>query len=293
MICRSVHRGLIARIGLVLVLSMLLAGCGALVNRATENFADDLEQAIVNYDEPMIVERGLPTFLLILEARLQANPDNAATRLTTARLTSTYAGLFAEQPDAHRRLARRALGHARAGACTSVPELCRLDRLGFDEFEQAIVGLPASAVGEAYVLGTVWAAWIASASDDFNALSDLPRVEALLEWVGRQDPVHDDGAVWLYLAVLNSQRPPAAGGRPDLARKYYERAREVSNDRNLLIPVLMADEYARLTFDRDLFVELLEGVMAADPDQEGYVLANQVARARARALLQDTSNIFD
>lgn len=290
---RNVHRGSTARTGLVLVLSMLLAGCGALVNRATENFADDLEQAIVNYDEPMIVERGLPTFLLILEARLQANPDNASTRLTTARLTSTYAGLFAEQPDQHRRLARRALEHARTGACQSVSELCALDQHAFEEFEQAIAGLPTSAVGEAYVLGTVWAAWIASASDDFNALSDLPRVEALLEWVGSKDPTHDDGAVWLYLAVLNSQRPPAAGGRPGLARRYYQRAREISNGRNLLIPVLMADEYARLTFDRDLFVELLEGVMAADPDQDGYVLANQVARARARALLDDTSTIFD
>ncbi|NKI34466.1 hypothetical protein HFP89_04725 [Wenzhouxiangella sp. XN79A] len=277
----------------LVVAAPMLSGCGALIDRATSNFAADLEQAVVNYDEPMIVERGLPTFLLILEARLQANPGNARTRLTTAELTGTYAGLFAEQPQRQRRLATRALDHARRGACDAVAALCRIDDGDFEAFEARLQELPTAAVDEAYVLGTVWAAWIAASSDDFRALADLPRVEALLEWVAERDPNHDDGAVWLYLAVLNSQRPPAAGGRPDLAREQFERARRISQGRNLLIPVLMADEYARLMFDRDLFVELLEGVRDADPQQDGYVLANRIAQQRARDLLDQTSRIFD
>lgn len=273
--------------------AILLSGCGAIIDRATSDFAADLEQAVVNYDEPLIVERGLPTFLLILEARLEANPDSAALRLTTAELTGTYAGLFADAPDRQQRLATRALDHARRGACDAVQDLCTIDDGDFEAFEARLEELPGSAVDEAYVLGTVWASWIAASSDDFRALADLPRVEALLEWVAEQNPSHDDGAVWLYLAVLNSQRPPAAGGRPDLAREQFERARTVSRGRNLLIPVLMADEYARLMFDRDLFVELLEGVRDADPVQDGYVLANRIAQQRAIDLLDQTSRIFD
>jgi len=273
--------------------ALVLVGCGALIDRATENFTADLERAVVNYDEPLIVERGLPTFLLILEARVEADPGNAATRLTVAELTSTYAGLFADEPDRQQRLAERALRHARAGACAAVAALCSIDDGNFEDFERRLRELPGNAVDEAYVLGTVWASWIAASSDDFRALADLPRVEALLGWVAEEDPIHDDGAVWLYLAVLNSQRPPAAGGRPDLAREQFERARAVSEGRNLLIPVLMADEYARLVFDRDLFVELLEGVRDADPDQEGYVLANRIALERAEDLLEQTSRIFD
>ena len=277
----------------VLLAVLPLAGCGALIDRATSNFTADLERAVVNYDEPLIVERGLPTFLLILEARLQGNPGSAQTRLTTAQLTSTYAGLFAAEPERQRRLAERALVHARRGACDAVNALCAIDDGDFEAFEARLAELPADAVDETYVLGTVWGSWIAAASDDFRALADLPRVEALLQWVAEQDPEHDDGAVWLYLAVLNSQRPPAAGGRPDLARSQFERAREVSRGRNLLIPVLMADEYARLMFDRELFVELLEGVVAADPDQDGYVLANRIAQQRAADLLEQTTRIFD
>ena len=105
-------------------------------------------------------------------------------------------------------------------------------------------------------------------------------------------PEHDDGAVWLYLGVLNSQRPPAAGGRPDLAEQYFRRSREVSSGRNLMVNVFMADEYARLVFDRELYVELLEEVLEADADQPGYVLANRIAQARARELLAKTDDIF-
>lgn len=272
---------------------VLLTGCGALIDRATSNFAADLERAVVNYDEPLIVERGLPTFLLILESRLEANPDSAEMRLTTAQLTSTYAGLFAEEPERQKRLATRALNHARRGACDAVTALCSIDDGRFETFETKVSELPADAVDEAYTLGTVWASWIAASSSDYRALADLPRVEALLEWIAEQDPEHDDGAVWLYLAVLNSQRPPAAGGRPDLARRQFERALDVSDGRNLLIPVLMADEYARLMFDRELFVELLEGVQQADPVQDGYVLANRIAQQRAADLLEQTTRIFD
>ncbi len=272
---------------------LAVAGCGALIDRATDNFTADLERAVINYDEPLIIERGLPTFLLILEARVEADPGNASTRLAVAELTSTYAGLFVDAPDRQRRLAERALRHARAGACSAVAALCRIDDGNFEDFERRLQDLPGDAVDGAYVLGTVWASWIAASSDDFRALADLPRVEALLNWVAEQDPDHDDGAVWLYLAVLNSQRPPAAGGRPDLAREQFERARSLSEGRNLLIPVLMADEYARLVFDRDLFVELLQSVRQADPDQEGYVLANRIALERAEDLLENTSRIFD
>ncbi|MEM1081328.1 MAG: TRAP transporter TatT component family protein, partial [Pseudomonadota bacterium] len=151
----------------------------------------------------------------------------------------------------------------------------------------------AEALDAAYILGTSWAGWIASASDDFSALADLPKVETLLEWVAAQSAQHDDGGVWLYLAVLNSQRPPAAGGRPALALEYYEQALAITDGRNLLIKLFMADQYARLLFDRDLFVELLESVVNADPDQPGYVLANHIAQARAQRLLDQTADIFD
>lgn len=277
---------------LVIAVTLLLAGCGALIDRATDNFARDLETAVVNYDEPLVVERGLPAFLLILEARRQANPDDADLLINLASMTGTYASLFVDDSESARRMTARALEYARHAACIENTPLCNASGEPFERFEQRVSELNAGHVDIAYALATAWVTWIASASSDYGALAELPKAELLLESVAEMAPAHDDGAVWLYLGVLNSQRPPAAGGRPDLAEQYFQRARDISSGRNLMINVFMADEYARLVFDRELYVELLEQVLAADPDQPGYVLANHIARTRARDLLARTDDIF-
>lgn len=282
--------------GLAALLVLLaIGGCASVVDRATSQFADDLEAAILAYNEPSTVGQGLPAYLLLLEARLQSRPDDATLRLTTARLTSSYASLFVDRldPDAVDRLHRRALDHARIGACGQTRRLCGLGEEDFDGFDARLQSLRPSDIDAAYVLATTWTGWIDAHSSDFNALADLPRVEAVLAWIAEREPRYDDGAVWLYLAVLNSQRPPAAGGQPRKARRYFELAEQHSQGRNLLVKVLMADSYARLLFDRELYVRLLEQVMDADIDDPDYQLVNQVARTRAQRLLNQTEAIFD
>jgi len=280
------------RSGLILIM-LLLSGCAAVIDRATGQFAEDLEAAILGYDTPKVIDAGLPAYLLLLEARLQNDPDSVALRLSTARLTSTYASLFATDPAAQQSLNQRALNHARHAACTAEAELCGLGRVDFASFEELVKRLDPADLDLVYALATVWTAWIDAHSSDYRALADLPRVESLLAWVVEIDPVHDDGAPWLYLAVLNSQRPPAAGGQPDKARTYFDLAREHSSGKNLLINVMMADSYARLLFDRELYVRLLEQVLASEVEDPQYTLVNQIARARARELLQQTVEIFD
>ncbi|MDZ7789991.1 MAG: TRAP transporter TatT component family protein [Xanthomonadales bacterium] len=270
-----------------------LAGCSAIVERQTARLAGDLETAIRQYDDPATVADAMPAYLLLLEARLQSNAEDAGLYLTTARLTGTYATLFGGEEASARRLTARALDHARSGACLRSSRLCDLQEVPFDVFEQRIDGLKPAHLQAAYLLATAWVGWIDSHSDDYAALADLPRAQALLDWVVGTAPEYDDGAAWLYLAVLHSQRPPAAGGRPELARAHFERARDVSNGRNLLVDVMLADHYARLLFDREMFVAALKRVVDSDVDALEYRLVNAVARQRAKALLEQTERIFD
>jgi len=283
---------LLSRISGVLAL-LCLVGCAGFVDRATREFADDLEVAIREYNDPELVSDGLPAYLLLLEARLNGSPDSPSLRLSTARLTSTYAALFADDEGRYQRLNARALGHARAGACLASERLCGLDRLDFDAFDERISQFEVDDLEPLYILATTWTGWIDANASDYGALGDLPRVERLLAWVADTDPDHDDGAVWLYLAVLNSQRPPAAGGQPEKARRYFERARDITGGENLLINVLMADSYARLTFDRELYVTLLREVIDSDVSAPIYRLSNAVAKDRAETLYQQTEAIFD
>lgn len=274
-------------------LAGLMCGCGALIDRATARFAADLERAVLNYDSPDIVERGLPAFLLTLEARREANPNDPALLRSLSSLTATYAGLFVDDEAAARRMHARALEYAEQAACSAGSSLCGAVELPFRDFEPEVAKIGANELKTAYSLGVAWVGWIAAHRADYAALADLPKAERLLQRVAELSPEHDRGAVWLYLAVLNSQRPPAAGGRPDLALQYFERARAISGGDNLMVEVFLADSYARLLFDRELWVERLEHVLAADPAKPGFTLANHIAQARARVLLEQTARIFD
>ena len=47
------------------------------------------------------------------------------------------------------------------------------------------------------------------------------------------------------MAVMESLLPPTLGGKPDLAKKHFERAIEISAGTNLMAKVLYAEKYAR------------------------------------------------
>ena len=66
----------------------------------------------------------------------------------------------------------------------------------------------------------------------------------------------------------------------------------LSGGKNLLAPVLYAENYARLVFDRELHDRLLNEVLAADPDVHGLTLQNTYAQQEAEALLADADEYF-
>src|SRR5690606_37566919 len=100
------------------------------------------------------------------------------------------------------------------------------------------------------------------------------------------------GMVWVYLGVLHSLRPAAVGGTPEQGRAAFERAIELSGGRNLMAKTLYAERYARLLFDRALHDRLVAEVLAADPQAEGYTLANTLAQQRARKLEESADEFF-
>ena len=106
------------------------------------------------------------------------------------------------------------------------------------------------------------------------------------------DQTYHDGEVYLYLGMLESILPPALGGQPDVARQFFEKARTLSDNKNLMVLVLYAQHYARMVFDRELHDSLLKTVIAANPQQKGLTLTNTLAQKRAVELLQSADDYF-
>ncbi|MDB4151042.1 TRAP transporter TatT component family protein [Pseudomonadales bacterium] len=77
-----------------------------------------------------------------------------------------------------------------------------------------------------------------------------------------------------------------------MGRKHFERAIEIAAGQYLMTKVIFAEQYAKLTFDKDLYDQLLTEVLAANPVVEGITLTNVLAQQRAQVLLAESDDYF-
>ena len=193
--------------------------------------------------------------------------------------------------------ARPALERAQAlGMATTLENFLHPDRiergLSVPEFEALLDDANKKDVPMLFTLGSAWAGYIQQNTSDWNAVAELGRVEAIMDRVVELDEGYQYGQAHMYLGVLNSILPASLGGNPYKAQTHFEKAVTLSEGKNLLAPVLYAEKYARLVFDRELHDRLLNEVLAADPEVHGLTLQNTYAQQQATALLADADDYF-
>jgi len=265
------------------------------VRNAGDSFARNLGAAVLDSEDPATVRDGLPAYLLLLDSlvagQTPGEANNASVLLAAAKLNGAYAGNFAGDDKLRaRRLSDKAFRYARAATCLQDASLCKALDLGPDQF--ATVVAADDQVELMYVLASTWAGYLQANSEEWGAIADLPKIQSLLERVVQLNPNHDTGQAWVYLGVLNSLRPEAIGGKPQVGRDAFEKAIAISNGRNLYAKTLFAEFYARLVFDQELHDRLLNEVLAADPRAPGLTLTNTLAQDRARKLLESGKDYF-
>ncbi|GAB3384778.1 TRAP transporter TatT component family protein [Lysobacter fragariae] len=285
------------RLPLVLVLlpACLLAGCASLVDKASSRFASNLGTAILNSEDPGTVRDGLPAYLLLLDSLIvgqkPGEPANAGTLLAAAKLNGAYAGNFTGTDKLRaQRMSKKALDYARTAACLKDAGLCDALDKDLDVFTAAVGKSQDAEL--LYALASSWAGFLQSNSEDWGAIIELPKIEALLQRAIAINPNLEQGQPYVYLGVINSLRPEAIGGQPAKGRGYFEKAIELSQGRNLYAKTLMAEFYARLMFDQELHDRLLNEVIATDPKSPGYTLMNTLAQDRAKQLLESGKDYF-
>lgn len=278
----------------VVLIPLLLAaaGCAALVRPATSRFASDLSGAILDQNDPDIVRDGAPAYLLAIDGLIEGAPDDTELLLTGARLYGAYASAFVEDETRRRKLTDRALGYARRALCQEERSVCEAVDRPYDAFVATLNGTDAGDLPSLYGFGAAWAGWVQAHADDWAAVAEVPKIEALMQRVVALDDGYEDGGAHLYLGVLLTQRPASLGGKPEQAREHFERAVALSEGRNLMAKVLYAEQYARLVFDRPLHDRLLGEVVAAAPEAPGLTLSNTLAQDQARVLLADADEYF-
>lgn len=269
-----------------------LPGCASLVSGAASNFADNLSAAVLNQDDPAVVRDGAPAYLLLLDSLIEGNPDSPEILAAAAQLYASYGAVFATEPGRAARLTARARQYGERALCLSYKAACHWDDMDYEAYEDTLDGLRERHADAVLAYAVASLAWIRAHSDDWNALAELPHMQALLNrYLAIGEPA-DAASVYMYLGVLATLRPPALGGEPEVGRAHFERAIELSDGKDLSAKVEFARGYARLLYDRELHDRLLADVLTADPHVDGYTLTNVLAQRDAQALMASADDYF-
>ena len=280
----------------LILLSLLgigfLSGCSVMFSSATSRLADNFSYAFENQTDLVVVEEATPAYLLMMDALIRENPDNASLLKNAAKLNAAYAEIFVKDTERSVIIIHKALNLAFRAACSDSKRFCNIQDKNYHDFKLIIDDSGKDEIDAIYTLGTVWASWIQANQKDWNAVAEIPKVEAIMEQVARLKPEYDDGGAFLYLGTLATLLPPALGGNPEKGREFFEKTIAISNGKNLYAKVLYAQRYARSVFDKELHDQLLQEVIDSDPKVEGYTLINIIAQREARLLLESSDDYF-
>jgi hypothetical protein len=280
-----------ARAAFVAVL-LALSGCASMMSSAASGLADNLSSAVLNQNDPETVRDGAPAYLLLLDSFLEGSPDDPALNAAAANLYASYGAVFADDPERAKRLTEKARNYSSRALCVSYKPSCDWPGMQYEDFVATLDGLRTKHADLVYTQGFASLAYIRAHSDDYVALAELPNMQALLSRYLQISDGESDATVYVYLGILATLRPPALGGEMEKGKEYFERAIELTDGRDLSAKVEYARGYARTLYERELHDQLLNEVMAADPEVPGFTLTNVLAQRDAVELLATADDYF-
>ena len=271
---------------------IMLAGCSSLVTQTGRQMAGDFSTAVLNEDDPVLVREAAPAYLLMMDALLVHHQDQVSLWLSAANLNSAYAGAFVDDPARKLLMSDKALHYAIRAVCEQDKNFCAVRQMPVDLFTQQLQRMDKSQLPLMMTLGSVWAGWIQVRAADWNAVADLPKVQALMERIIALDSGYDEGEAHLYLGGIETLLPAALGGRQTEGEAHLRQAFALSHGHDLMAWVVLARQVARARYDRPMHDSLLQQVLAADPHAQGWTLKNYLAQQQARELLKSADDYF-
>ena len=263
-----------------------------MMSSATNKMAKNLSSSIINNDDLATVKSGAPAYLLMLDSFIEGDPEDRDMLISASKLYAAYASVFVKDNQRARRLTQKSLDFALRANCVSNIERCDLKTVEFKKFGEIIEKFEKEHINELFILGSSWAGWIQTRRGDWNAAADLARVTKIMKHALKLDEGYQFGQIHLYLGVLNTLLPPALGGKPEIGKHHFEKAIQLSANKNLMAKVIYAEKYARLLFNQKLHDQLLNEVLKTEPRSKGFTLTNMLAHEQARELLASGKDYF-
>ena len=260
---------------------------------STATLLEDVANSANKQSDLRVVREGMPAYLMLIDGMVEAVPDNDRLLITAAQAYASFASAFIEEADAEYARALYVKAKTYALRALELRGLKNPVSKPFEAFEQALNRLDRDDVPYMFWTATCWGSWIRLSLGSMAAVAELPRVEALMKRVLMLDEEFYFGGPHLFMGIWFASRPKIAGGDLTRAQHHFQKALEFSRGTFLMTQVYYADQYARKTFDRKLFVATLQNVLETPVDTiPQLTLLNTVAHNKAKEMLEQVDTYF-
>lgn len=274
---------------------LVLSGCIRTIAITTvggivqDGFSAFMEEADLD-----IVEKALPANLKLLEVMLKNEPDDTRLLLLLSEGYSSYALGFVEDTDVERARALYKRGRDFGlRALQQNPALATALAGTADELKSALARLGREDVPAVFWTAFGWGSYVNLSLTNPEALTDLPRVEAMMQFVALKDSAFYYGGAHVFLGTLYGGRPRILGGDPELSRRHFETALRLNDGKFLMTYIYFARSLAVQTMDEPLFDKLLGLVNGASLEVlPEFRLANAIAKKKAGQLIIRRADLF-
>jgi len=269
----------------------LLSGCGRMVS---ESLLGPTMTNLSRQTDINLVCEGSPAFLLMLDSMVAASPEDQKLLLHATKAFGGYAAALdvCGKPERAATVSIKAklYGMSLLWDCDPLKSGCTVS---LPELEQTLADLDKSDVERLFWAGNGWATWIRHQQGSPESLMQLPQLEQIMLRVLELDESYYHGGAHIFLGAYYGSKPSLLGGKPELSRYHFEKALSISNRQFLPTLVLYAQTYAKMAFDRELFISILQEVLDFPlENQPDSALANQVAKHNASRLLDEVDQFF-
>lgn len=301
-----VNRRNIGKMTVLIGMVIFIIGCSPkkMILNQFDGVFDSIETVYLTDDDPQLVKESFPFNLKIIEILLDQNPDDRDMLLTAMSSFTMYSFGFIME-DAEKagledykagtevynranKLFNRALKYGLHGLELKYPDIHNWmdSRNKSNPFE--LEDLP-----YLYWLSATIGGQVSSSQGNPKYVVDLPKVGWLLEKSLELDEDWNDGALYSAMISYTMSRPDAVKNREQLAREYFNKAIDVSNNKDCSIYITLAESVCVKNQYKDEFKKIMIYVIDFDIETvKESKLTNAMAQSRAKWLMSRMDELF-
>ena len=260
---------------------------------ATASLLEDVAKASSGQSDLRLIRKGMPSYLMLIDGMIQSLPDNERLLITAAQSYASYASAFVQDDD--KEYAGVLYAKAKAYALRALVQVGFENPVSrpFDDFEAGLRNFRKSDIPYLFWAASCWGSWISLNMGSMDAMAELPRVESMMKRVLALDDAFYYGGPHIFMGIWYASRPSMAGGDLKRARDHFLKAIELGEGKFLMSQIYYANYYARKSFDRELFISILEKVLQSPADgTPELTLLNTIAHSKAKKMLSRVDEYF-